>query len=93
MTLGVEAACGCQQAEALRLLHGAAALAWPAPAGRPAPASAPPCRRQDEARIKDLSLRIEKVTRQVAQRKEELEREITDTQVGCWGAARGPGVR
>jgi hypothetical protein len=38
-------------------------------------------RRQDEARIKDLSQRIEKVTRQVAQRKEEVEREVTDTQV------------
>jgi hypothetical protein len=65
-------------------------LHQPLPASSPRP-PCPRCRRKDEARIKDLSQRIEKVTRQVAQRKEDLEREITDTQVGGLPAG-GAGV-
>lgn len=36
--------------------------------------------RQDDSVMKDLNLRIEKLTVSAVQKKEELEREVTDTQ-------------
>lgn len=47
------------------------------------------CRRQDEGKLQQLSLAIEKLTQQVAAQKAALEAEITDTQVRAGLSLRG----